>query len=223
MKLRHHFWFTLVLIGTAHISTASATVINLASTGTDASGNELPGGSADPHYSVTGPGRPGGGPAVVYSPGSLFGGWVPDDPHSAWIGFQDSFSSSPHGDYTYELQFDLTGYDPTTASISGSWAADQFGMITLNGLATGVSVPDGNWNAADFPNLNPFTIPAGISSGFHSGVNRLDFVVTEPDDGDGLRIRNLTLTATPVPEPSTLGLIIAATAAVVVSLSRRRD
>ena len=57
----------LAIIGVVRISPAHATVINLPSTGTDASGNELPGGSADPHYSVTGPGRPGGGPAVVYS------------------------------------------------------------------------------------------------------------------------------------------------------------
>jgi hypothetical protein len=209
----------LAIIGVVQISPAHATAIPLPSTGTDASGNELPGGSLDPHYSVTGPGRPGGGPAVVYSASSLFSGWVPDDPHSAWIGFQDSFSSSPHGDYTYRLTIDLTGYDPTTASLSGSWAADQFGSINLNGLATGVFVPDGNWNAGAFPNLNPFTIPPGL---FHSGVNILDFVVTEPDDGDGLRVRNLTLTATPVPEPASIFILLAAAATVSLGLIRRR-
>jgi hypothetical protein len=219
MNLRHQFWLTLALIGVAHISPAHATVVNLPSTGTDASGNELPGGSADPHYSVTGPGVSGIAPAVVYSPASLFGGWVPDDAHSAWVGFQDSFSSNPHGIYTYELKFDLTGFNPTSASLSGSWAADQFGSINLNGNATGVSVPDGNWSAASFPNLSPFT----ISSGFHSGVNILDFIVTEPDDGDGLRVRNLALTATPVPEPSTICILLAASATAVIGLRRRRD
>ncbi len=219
MKLRHELCLALVLIGVAQLSSAHAAVINLPSTGTDASGNELAGGSPDPHYSVTGPGRPGGGPAVVYSQGSLFGGWVPDDPHSAWIGFQDSFSSNPHGIYTYELQVDLTGYNPSTASISGSWAADQFGSINLNGIPTGQTVPDGNWDAGSHPNLSPFT----ISSGFHSGVNTLDFIVTEPDDGDGLRVRNVTLTATPIPEPSTLGLIIAAGVAAVMVFGRRRN
>jgi hypothetical protein len=212
-------WFgTIVLVLMFQISSAHATVISLASTGTDSSGNLLPGGSADPHYSVSGPGVPGGGPAAVYSPSSIWFQWVPDDPHSGWIGFQDSFSSSPHGNYTYELSFDLTGYNPATASLSGSWAADQFGSINLNGNATGVSVPDGNWNAASFPNLNPFT----ISSGFHSGVNTLDFIVTEPDDGDGLRVRDLALTATPVPEPSTLCLLIGAAIVAGIGLIRRR-
>jgi hypothetical protein len=218
MKRRHYFWLTLVLLGIAQCSTARATVINLPSTGTDAGGNALAGGSADPHYTVTGPGRPGGGQAVVYSAGSLFGGWVPDDPHSAWIGFQDSFSSNPHGVYTYELQVDLTGYDPTTASISGSWAADQFGSINLNGVPTGQSVPDGNWDASSHPNLSPFA----ISSGFHSGINTLDFVVTEPDDGDGLRVRNVALTATAVPEPSSAALLIVA-AAAAIGLGRRKQ
>ena len=208
----------LGLILLVQISSAHATVIQLPSTGTDSSGNLLPGGSADPHYSVSGPGVPGGGPAAVYSPSSIWVQWVPDDPHSGWIGFQDSFSSSPHGNYAYELSFDLTGYDPATASLSGSWAADQFGSINLNGSSTGVTVPDGNWNAALFPNLNPFT----ISSGFHSGINTLDFIVTEPDDGDGLRGRDLALTVTPVPETSAFCLLTAAAVVAGIGLIRRR-
>jgi hypothetical protein len=153
---------------------------------------------------------------VVYSQSSLFGGWVPDDPRSAWIGFQDNFSSSPHGVYDYQTTFDLTGYDPSTASISGSWSADQFGSINLNGVPTGQSVPDGNWDGGAHPNLNPFA----ISSGFHAGTNTLDFIVTEPDDGDGLRIRNMTLIATAVPEPSTCCLLIAGAAIVGLGLAR---
>lgn len=206
----------LVLLFGAH-PRANGVVIPLPSTGTDSSGNLLPGGSADPHYQVFGPAVPGGAPAAVYSPSSIWFQWVPDDPNSGWIGFQDSFSTSPHGDYTYELTVDLTGYDPSTASISGNWAADQFGSIKLNGNATGASVPDGNWNAANAPNLTPFT----ISSGFQSGINKLDFVVNEPDDGDGLRVRNLALTATAVPEPSTITLCCLAAASSIL-LRRRR-
>ena len=195
--------FTLSLL-VGQLPSTHGAVIPLFSTGTDSSGNLLPGGSADPHYTVTGPGVPAGGPAAVYSPSSLWFQWVPNDPHSGWIGFQDSFSSSPHGDYTYAQTFDLTGYDPSTASISGLWAADQFGSIDLNGSATGVSVPDGNWNAGSFPNLNPFT----IASGFHGGINTLAFIVTEPDDGDGLRVSSLSLRANPVPEPSAAALFV---------------
>jgi hypothetical protein len=207
--------FTLPLL-VWQLQSAHAKVIPLFSTGTDSSGNLLPGGSADPHYDVTGPGVPGGGPAAVYSPSSLWFQWAPNDPHSGWIGFQDSFSSSPHGDYTYVQTFDLTGYDPSTASLSGLWAADQFGSIDLNGSPTGISVPDGNWNAGSFPNLNPFT----ITSGFQSGLNTLAFIVTEPDDGDGLRVSNLSLTESAVPEPST-AVLLTLGCVVVLVIARR--
>jgi hypothetical protein len=186
-----HRFSALTLFLLIPISPAGAAVVALPSTGTDSGGNLLAGGSADPHYSVIGPGKPSGGPAVVYSPSSIWFQWLPDDARSGWIGWQDSFSTSPYGNYTYELSFNMTGYNPATASLSGSWAADQFASINLNGSFTGVSVPDGNWNAGSFPNLNPFV----ISSGFHGGINTLDFIVNEPDEGDGLRVRNLSLTS----------------------------
>jgi len=172
---------------------AIVAVLPLPSTGVDAAGNVLPGGSPDPHYSVIGPGVPGGAAAVVYSSQNVFPGWVPDDPHSAWIGFSDNSDTSPHGTYAYELRFNLTGYDPASANLSGDWAADQSGSIMLNGADTGVSLPDGNWNIATDPNLTPFS----ISSGFKAGANLLDFVVPEPDGFDGLRVRGLTLTVKP--------------------------
>ncbi len=165
----------------------------LPSTGTDAAGNVLAGGSADPHYTVFGPGIPVAGLAAVYSPQNIFPGWVPNDAHSAWIGWSDNSTTSPYGDYIFELQFSMIGFDPATASLSGSWAADQFGSIRLNGHSTGISLADGNWNGASAPNLTPFT----ISSGFTTGTNVLDFTVNEPDNFDGLRVRNLALTVNP--------------------------
>ena len=41
------------------------------------------------------------------------------------------------------------------------WAADQFGSIVLNGVDTGVSLPDGNWDGGANPNLNSLVITAG--------------------------------------------------------------
>jgi len=176
-------------------SSVNALVIQLPSTGTDAAGNLLPGGSPDPHYQVIGPGIPAGGPAAVYSPASIWNQWLPNDPHSGWIGWKDSFSTSPYGNYTYSLTINLSGLDPATASLNGAWAADQDGSIKLNGIATGVSLGDGNWDAASHPNLTPFT----ISSGFQAGLNTLEFIVREPDDGDGLRVRSLVLTINSLP------------------------
>ena len=179
-----------VILGGAE--SAGAASAPLPGTGADASGNVLPGGSADPFYTVTGPGVSGVGQAVVYSPQNVFPGWVPDDAHSAWIGFSDNSDTSPHGNYTYELKLNLIGFDPATASVSGNWSADQFGSISLNGQSTGVSVPDGNWDASSHPNLTPFA----TSSGFQSGVNALDFIVNEPDGFDGLRVRGLSFSTT---------------------------
>lgn len=178
---------------------ARANVIPLPGTGTDASGNVLPGGSSDMHYTVTGPGIPAGGPAIVYSPANLWWQWVPNNANSAWVGWSDNSDTSPHGYYTYELHIDLTGYDPASASITGSCAEDQYGSIELNGVSTGIFLPDGNWNE----NLTSFT----ISSGFRSGINTLDFSMNETDGFDGLLVRGMTLTATPTPEPATLLLL----------------
>jgi hypothetical protein len=172
---------------------AFATSFVVFGTGVDSSGNVLPGGSSDPNYTVTGPGVVGTQQAVVYSPANLWFQWVPNDANSAWIGFKDSSNTSPYGTYTFTTTFDLTGYDPLTASLTGSWAADQFGTLYLNGVAK-QSVPDGNWDAANYPNLTSFT----ITSSFLAGVNILEFSVNFPDDFDGLRVRPMTLTATPL-------------------------
>src|SRR5262249_33434902 len=147
-----------------------------------------------PHFTVIGPGIPGGGPAVVLSSPNLWYQWVSNDPASAWIGWRDSGDTQPYGDYTYELTFDLSGYDPSSVTLSGNWAADQFGSITLNGADTGVFVYDGNWDSYYYPNLSPFT----ITSGFQPGLNRLDFIVNEPDGFDALRVRGLTLNVLPM-------------------------
>src|SRR4051812_37671855 len=108
-------------------SRALAVQVSLPSTGTDAPGSTLPGGSNDSHYTVTGPGVAVAAPAKVYSPQNVWPQWVPNDAHSAWIGWSDNSTTSPYGNYTFELTFDLTGFVPSTASLSGSWAADQFG------------------------------------------------------------------------------------------------
>ena len=202
------------LAGLSSPAAMSAT-FSIAGTGTDASGNVLGGGSSDPHYTVTGPSVPVPAPAAVYSPAAIWWQWFPNNSTSAWIGFKDSFDSSIHGTYTYSVQFDLTGYDAATASLSGQWAADQYGSILLNGAGTGNSLGDGNWNG----HLNAFT----ISSGFHSGVNVLSFAVVEPDDGDGLRVEPMTLTAAAVPEPSTWVLMAAGLFGAAIARPRRQS
>src|SRR2546427_412439 len=78
------------------ISVARAVIITLPSTGTDANNNVLAGGSSDLNYTVTGPGITGSAAAVVYSSANIWYQWAPNDAHSGWIGFRDTFSSSPY-------------------------------------------------------------------------------------------------------------------------------
>jgi hypothetical protein len=201
---------------------AFATSFTVFGTGADSSGLVLPGGSSDPHYTVTGPGVVGTQQAVVYSPAALWPQWVPNDANSAWIGFKDSSDTRPFGLYTFETTFNLTGYNPSTASLVGRWAADQYGSFYLNGALI-QSVPDGNWNAATNPTLTSFT----VTSNFVAGINILDFVVQFPDTFDGLRVEPMTLTASPngsgVPDAGSSALLLGLGLVGLMSVKRTLD
>ena len=109
--------------------------------------------------------------------------WTADDANSAWITPGDALSNAgngyqePQGDYDYQTTFDLTGFDPTTASIVGQIGADNtVTHVLLNGQAVGYTPTNvGN----NFSSLNALS----ISSGFISGVNTLEFLVHN-DPGD---------------------------------------
>ncbi len=171
-------------------------------TGVDSSGNVLAGGSVDPHYYFADLASQG----IVYSPSSLWSQWLPDDAHSAWIGFKDSGDTRPYATHDIETTFNLSGYDYTTATLTGSWVGDQDGSLYLNGHLID-SVADGNWNYTGGNNPTAFD----ITSDFVSGINTLDFQVTFPDGFDGLRVEPMTLTATPnrsVPDGGEAALLL---------------
>jgi hypothetical protein len=106
---------------------AAALPIKIFNTGVDDSYNILAPGMPDPHWTV------GAGQAYVLS--LMYGLWLPNGPDSMWIGYQDDFSQ-PQAPYPISQQFDLTGFDPSTAQISGAWGIDDYGVIALNGIAT---------------------------------------------------------------------------------------
>jgi hypothetical protein len=120
--------------------------------------------------------------------------WVAQGPNSKWIGPRtDPNNMNQPGAYTYRTTFDLTGFNPATAALSGQVASDDEVLIKLNGV-TKVSTITG------YASLTGFT----ITSGFTSGVNTLDFVVTnwplpspyQPPNPTGLRVE---LSGTAVP------------------------
>ncbi len=154
-------------------------------------------GSTDTHYSLISspdPAYPGPAAKVVTAASAPIPPWVAQGPNSKWIGPRtDPNNLNQPGAYTYRTTFDLTGLNPATAVLSGQVASDDEVLIKLNG-ATVVSTITG------YSTLTAFT----ISSGFVSGVNTLDFVVTnwplpspsQPPNPTGLRV-NISGSAVP--------------------------
>ena len=175
---------------------------NLFSTGLDSSGIPLnvP-GAQDAHYQITSaPGNAGPAARLVESDGFPIPPWVANDDESQWIshvGVGDS--NGPPGTYTYTTTFDMSGFQPHSAQITLSAAADdQLLDVLLNGHSTGIS-------HAGFGALSPTHT---ISDGFIDGVNTLSFLASNggaSDNPTGLRV-NLSGTAVPLPANTELVL-----------------
>ena len=129
--------------------------------------------------------------------------WPAAPPGSAWIGPNDGDIGVAAGEYVYTLTFDLSGFDPSTAVITGDWDADDApSTILLNGSNTGNSLePYAGWQ------LFPFSINGNLVS----GVNVLEFRVGNHDSGGptptGLLVANLSATATRWPDSDGDGLL----------------
>jgi len=196
----------------AHLLTALKPIPGLFNTGVDDNGVPLPNGPAtlDPHYTIIA-GPAGLGPAHLEDETAfpiVSGPWLANSPTSKWIAPQFNTSGAPGGVYDYELLFDLTGFDPATAYVTGSWATDNPGLdILLNGASTGQT-------SGGFGALTPFT----LASGFVDGVNSLVFRVRNNGTGyTGLRVEGIQGFAYS-PEPATCLVL----AAGLLALVRRR-
>ena len=191
--------------------TAHASTVALFNTGVDASGvSRADGSSADLHYTLT---DTSSGNALATIVGTSTGGfpigpWLADNSISAWIAplIQGAgrFGGVNGATYDYQTTFDLTGFNPATASIAGQWSTDDQGIdILINGVSTGQATP-----LASYASWTAFS----INSGFISGVNTLDFVVYNAlsdccgyptgYDPTGLRVE-LTGAAVATPLPAT--------------------
>ena len=127
---------------------AYADPIGLFSTGVADDGSLLPADTIDPHYRITkvveGTGSVGQ-PIPMPSSGSVLQEdipafvvfdvpyWVGKDLKSQWISPSADTKGISFGLYTYQATFDLTGLDPASARIAGSWSADDPGWMLLNG------------------------------------------------------------------------------------------
>jgi hypothetical protein len=145
------------------------------------------------------------------------GPWIANTTTSKWITPSSnqaaSFDPYANGTYTWSLSFNLAGFDATTASFSGKFAADNSAIVKLNGVQIG--------SANSFASYSNFS----ANSGFVSGINTLDFVVTNVAQNGGnptgLRVEFTASNVTPVPEPETYAMLLAGLGLMGV-ISRRR-
>ncbi|HVP55986.1 MAG TPA: hypothetical protein VMU45_13420 [Candidatus Eisenbacteria bacterium] len=152
---------------------------------------------------------------------------MPNTATSKWIGpIANGLDAvgGPPGNYTFETTFDLTSNNVGTFVLTGRLASDNESEIFLNGVDTGIGISGGP--ACCFENFTSFQ----IGSGFVTGTNRLDFVVTNDDCGPqcvnptGLRVE-----VGAVPEPTTILYVMGGLLGVslrsipgIVTLLRRR-
>jgi hypothetical protein len=154
-------------------------------TGVDDQGVVLEGGAVDPHYTLLqSPDTTYTGPDAIVTTQIAAGYWLAQSDTSKWIAptpnqsYPGADPCNATGVYVWRTTFDLTGYDLDAFSISGGWASDNYGTaVRLNGVVTGLT-------NAGYSGLSPFT----LDSGFVSGVNTLDFEVTDVGCPNGLRV-----------------------------------
>lgn len=144
-------------------------------------------GEAD--YTISGPGIVGTVPTVLTG---THPAWATPNGSAAWIGISDFNTTDSDGVYVFTTTFNLAASNFSTASILGKIAADNSASVSLNGVDTGVSV-------GGFGSLSDFS----ILSGFVSGLNTLEFFVTNGVQARGnpmgLLVSDSTLSVVPLP------------------------
>ena len=179
-KPQYPYYFPcLFLFGICFAS--AETIPGLFPTGVDANGQLLSSGSIDPHYLLVesaDSNYPGPNTHVVHDAHPI-GAWMAHGPNSKWIAPRET-ASNAGGQYTYQTTFDLTGFDPSTAVLTGQWSHDNAAVdIKINGVSTGQTFSGG------FTNFEPFS----VNQGFVEGSNTLEFTINNNGSGStGIRI-----------------------------------
>jgi flagellar hook-associated protein FlgK len=201
----------------AAISSAqAASITGLANTGTGASGTldshyTLAAASSDTAIAAT-------VPTITYDNQWPISPWLANDSVSKWItptaSQSQTFDASGAGTYTYTLSFDLSGYNAATAAFTGRLAADNSVVVKLNDQVIST--------ASGFTDWTGFA----ASSGFVTGHNTLDFVVSNwaQNGGNptGLRVEFASSQVAAVPEPETYAMMLAGVALLGVVARRRK-
>lgn len=201
------FGLAAVMLLAGGVGQADAGIItSLFGTGVDSNGNYLPDGSVDPHYTLSGFGSQTSA-YVVGNPNAL--GWADNltygAPPAEWISIDHeggTLSGLPVGTFDYTTTFSLTGFNPSSAVLTGYLSGDDSGEIFINGVDTGAGTGYGGWTT-----IYPFTINSSNAT-FVPGINTLTIVDSNSSGpiGEQLDIVGSANPATAVPEPTTLTL-----------------
>ena len=154
-------------------------------------------GKVDPHWTFTNSATTANA-LVANNPGTDFYvgtlGWVSDTSSSSWI-VDNTVDPSSNGLSSLLTTVDLTGFDPNTAVLNGSWALDNAGYLELNGhVISDLSSP----SAYNGHTLHGFSI-YGASGDFLPGVNTLSVVFTTADGSfDGANVQITNASANPI-------------------------
>jgi hypothetical protein len=145
--------------------------------------------------------------------------WVANSATSKWVSptADQSFPGpgNPPGWYYFQTTFNLTGFDPSTASFNFRWATDNSATLFLNGVSTGFTRPDSAFSS--------FTSALTVNTGFVSGLNTLTLKVLNSGDSNsptGARFEFLSTSA--VPEPASAALFLLGVPAIGLVFRGRR-
>jgi hypothetical protein len=117
---------------------------------------------------------------------------------SQWVSPSPSGDASVFGDFFYETVFDLTGFEASTAVVSGLFSSDNNGLIRLNGGAPVVTLDD-----FSFKSMHAFT----FTSGFLPGLNVIQVGVRNIGNPTAFHVQFTETAARRVPEPGSMLLL----------------
>lgn len=153
------------------------------------------------------------------------GPWLANDSSSAWI----TPTNNQNGQFIngtqifYSSQFTLTAAQASSAVVSGSWLADDYGTgVFLNGIEVAQS------SLPLFGSTGGPMVPFTITGGFTTGQNVITFgfkndatnggTITNPATGPtGARILITQAASGVTPEPATFGILAAGICAMVLA------